>query len=168
MNKKATFAMALLIAGSVTALFSCSKSKDTNTDQLASLGTATVKGPVYAELVDTVGAAPQQAAPAGTVVHAWVDTRDLVLNPTSGEYAKKYYTATVGADGFYSFTIDVSKNRNATVHIEAESFMYDVTVKKMVGTTMTVTKETRPFTAASVPPVTVYSGFTAMQPIHYN
>jgi hypothetical protein len=104
---------------SVIALFAaCKKKEDNNTNQLSSLTTATINGKVFATTVDTPGAAAVQYAPVGTVVNAWVDTKDFVVyTDPSAPYAKKYYTTTVDASGSYKLTVDVSKYKPATIHI---------------------------------------------------
>jgi hypothetical protein len=99
-----------------------------------------------------------QKAPAGTVINAWVDTRDFVLNAGGGTYAKKYYSATVGSDGFYSLVVDVSKHQPAAVHIEGQQFAYDVVVKKMISGTLKVTTERRVLSSVPVPTVSAHSG----------
>lgn len=108
-------------------LYSCSKSKDTNTDQLASLGKATITGRVSAKTVDTIGAAAQQYCPSGTVIMGWIDTKDYVLtNDTTPGPAKRYFTATTDANGFYTLTVDVSMYKSAVVHLEPNDFEYNV------------------------------------------
>lgn len=130
MIKKNVPVLSVALLAAVTALVSCSKNKYKNTDQLASLGTATISGKAYAKTVDTVGAKVVQYAPSGTVIKAYVDGRDLVLGDTTGLlFGKRYFTGTVDANGKYSITFDVSKYKNATIHIAPETFSYDVVIK---------------------------------------
>jgi hypothetical protein len=152
---------------SAIALFTaCHKDDNNNTDQLASLGKATVKGKVFAQLVDTVGAAAHQTAPSGTQIQAWIDTRDLVIGAVPGAaYAKRFYTATVDASGNYSITVDVSKNQTATVHIEPQSFEYNV-VKKIFPDSVYTEREV--FYPMTMPAVSVNNGSNQVQDIFYN
>ena len=122
-------AKAIAMCGAIAILASCSKKKE-NTDQLATLGSATISGKVLAKTVDTVGAAATQYAPAGTVINAWIDTKDLVVMENgTASYARRNYTTTTDANGNYSLKIDVSKYKAATVTIVPADFEYDVTVK---------------------------------------
>ena len=132
MKKNIILFGALSLVASVTFLDSCKKKTYTNTDQLATLSNATVTGYAFARLVDTIGAADSQYAPNGTVITAWIDSRDLLAYAdntdsiyTQAPYARKYYTGSVGANGKYNITVDVSLYRNATVHIEPQSFSYN-------------------------------------------
>lgn len=150
---------------SALTLFTACKKEDSNTDQLASLGKSTIKGKVFAQLVDTVGAADVQYAPSGTMIQAWIDTRDLTVVSSSMPYAKRFYTATVDASGNYSFSIDVSKNQSATVHIEPISFEADV-VKQTFSDS--VYKERHVFYPSASPIKTVNNGSTNIIDLDYN
>ena len=135
MNKKIT----LLTFAAIVALFmsvtSCKKAKS-NMDQLATLGKATVTGKVWAPLVDTFGTPGLQNAPSGTTISAWVDTRDLIVNPDgTASYAKRYYTAAVDGSGNYTLTVDVSQYQPATIHIMPAQFVYNQVVDGTTGTT---------------------------------
>jgi len=96
---------------------------------------ATVTGYVYADLDLTE--AGFEYAPSGTKIMAWVDTEELFVNPNPAlTYPKKFYEATVGADGKYSLSIEVGNNP-VTVNIEPGDFWFnqqvtidDVEVKK--------------------------------------
>jgi hypothetical protein len=129
MKKNIILFGALSLVASVTILDSCKKKTYTNTDQLATLSNATVTGYAFARLVDTIGAADSQYAPSGTVITAWIDSKDLLAYTDSTTpvtpYARKYYTGSVGANGKYNITVDVSLYRNATVHIEPQAFSYN-------------------------------------------
>jgi F0F1-type ATP synthase membrane subunit a len=128
--KNSSLIKAAVVLSSFSFLYSCSKSKDTNTDQLASLGKATITGRVAAKTVDTIGAATQQYAPSGTVIMAWIDTKDYVLgNDTTPGTAKRYFTATTDANGFYTLSVDVSLHKSAVVHILPNDFEYNVLYK---------------------------------------
>ncbi|GAA4470428.1 hypothetical protein GCM10023093_31700 [Nemorincola caseinilytica] len=130
MIKKNVPVMSIALAATITALVSCSKNKYKNTDQLASLGKATVSGKAYARTVDTSGAAVIQYAPSGTVIKAWIDGRDLVIGDSTGLlFGKRYFTGTVDGSGKYSISIDVSKYRSGLVHIAPVTFEHDVIIK---------------------------------------
>lgn len=130
MIKKNVPIMSTAFIATIVALASCSKNKYTNTDQLASLGSATISGKAYAKLVDTVGAAAVQYAPSGTVIKAWIDSKDLVIGDATGlMFAKRYFSGTVDGSGKYSINIDLSKYKPGTVHIAPENFEYDVVIK---------------------------------------
>lgn len=133
MKKQIILSVALLAASSAVFL-SCKKNKDTNSGQLSELGKATVSGRADGNIIDTIGATGLESVPAGTVVRAWIDTKDLVLNSNSSQqYAKKYYSGTVDANGNYSITVDVSKNRSATLHIEPGNFECSVMKNMYIG-----------------------------------
>ncbi len=122
-------AKAIAVCGAIAIFASCSKKKD-NTDQLATLGSATISGKATARLADTAGAATVQFAPAGTVINAWIDTKDLVVTDNGAmNYARRYYTTTTDANGNYSLKIDVSKYKSASVTLVPVDFEYDVVVK---------------------------------------
>lgn len=110
---------ALLVAAS--ALSSCSKSKYENTDQLAALGKATITGKAYAQLDATN--TTMEMVPAGTVIKAWINSKDLVVGDTTGlQFYKKYYETTVGASGKFSLTVDVSKYDSVWVTLDPQDF----------------------------------------------
>ena len=117
---------ALLLTASASFLGSCKKKKYNNTDQLATLSSATVSGCIFARLVDTAGAADSQYVPSGTVITAWIDSKELLYyTDNEAPYARRYYTGSVGANGKYSIIVDVSLYRNANVHIEPQAFSFD-------------------------------------------
>jgi hypothetical protein len=126
MKKTIIILSAIALSISVTSLFSCRK-KYTNTNQLATLGRATISGNVFARLADTVGAADTQYAPVNTMIGAWIDTREFLYYSSSSPtpYAIKYYTAKVDDNGQYRFNLDVSKYQGAIVHIMPVKFTYD-------------------------------------------
>lgn len=147
----------------------CKKNNDSNnTDQLADLGKATITGRVYARLVDTIGANGAQVAPANTVITAWIDTRDLVVNPTGGAYAKRYYTASVDSSGNYKLVVDVSKNQPATVTILPQQFQYNQ-VRQTNGIIHpdSIYKAQKTYSPGFTSPVSAYNGLTAIQDISY-
>ncbi len=126
MKGKIILLSALLLATSATFLFSCKKKSYTNSPQLTTLSSATISGHVYARLADTVGASSTQKAPTTTIIKAWIDTKDLLYyTDTAAAYARKYYTSSVGADGKYSFTVDVSQYKTGILHIEPVEFYYN-------------------------------------------
>lgn len=152
MKSKTTLTKSFAVLACAAVLASCAKRKDNNVNQLSSLGTATLNGKVTARLVDTAGAAATQYVPAGKVIGAWVDTRDYVVNADpSGSYARKYYTTTTDANGNYTFAIEVSPYKSATVHIIPSDFEANVlklhTSGPDAGTTYT---ERKVFRAAPV------------------
>lgn len=169
LKKTFLFATAVL---AVTSLFTSCKKKDdsNNTDQLATLGKATITGHVYARLVDTIGASGTQVAPTNTMISAWVDTRDFVLNPAANtNYPKRYYTATVDANGNYKLVVDVSKYQAANVTIAPQQFSYAQT-KNTIGvvhrdSVYTVQKVYDPNPAQMIVPV--YNDLTAIRDISY-
>lgn len=127
----------LLVLSSAALLQSCTKRENNSVDQLANLGKGTISGKVSALLVDTAGAARTQYVGAGRIIHAWVDTRELVLSPAAGAvYARKYYTTTTDANGVYSFSIEVSPYRPVMVNIQPSEFEADVTKKYTSGPDM--------------------------------
>ncbi len=161
---------AILAISSVSVLFSCTKSKDNNTDQLASLGTATITGRVTARTVDTVGADNNQIVPSGIVVNAWIDTRDYVLNDMSGTtYAKRYFSTTTNESGSYILTVDVSKYKSATIHIEPAPFEKDVLKKYTSGANFgEIYYERKVFNSSTVPNMTINSNDKLIKDISYN
>jgi hypothetical protein len=152
----------------ITSLYSCTKSKDNNSDQLATLGKATITGSITAKLVDTVGATNQQAVKAGIVIQAWIDTKDYVLNPLTGgtTYAKKYFSTTTNADGFYFINVDVSKYQPATVHIEASDFEAGV-LKKDASNPPELYTERHVFKSGPISDIVVNDGQTVITDIRY-
>lgn len=146
--KYSSLIRAAVVLSSFSFLYSCSKSKDTNTDQLASLGKATITGRISARIVDTVGADAEQYGPSGTVIMAWIDTKDLVIgSDPNAATAKRYFTATTDANGFYTLTVDVSMYRSATVHIEPNDFEYKVLHKNTLLSTPVYYTERQVFTS---------------------
>lgn len=131
-NRNRVFGTAIALS-SLSLLFSCTKSKDSNTDQLASLGKASITGVVIAKTVDTVGAITTQAAPGGVVINAWIDTKDYVLGASSGNYARRYFSTTTNDAGFFSLDVDVSMYKPATLHIEPAQFEKNVLKKYTSG-----------------------------------
>lgn len=111
----------LALFATVVALSSCSKNKYTNTDQLASLGKATITGKAYAQLDATN--TTMEVVPAGTVIKAWVNSKDLVIGDTTGlQFHKKYYETAVGAAGKFTLTVDVSKYDSVWVTVSPQDF----------------------------------------------
>lgn len=111
----------LALFATIAVFSSCSKNKYTNTDQLASLGKATITGKAYAQLDATN--TTMEMAPAGTVIKAWVNSKDLVIGDTTGlQFYKKYYETTVGASGKFSLTVDVSKYDSVWVTLDPQDF----------------------------------------------
>ncbi len=163
MSKKITLFTITAIAALFMFATSCKKASN-NTDQLATLAKATISGKVYAQLADTIGSG-MQAAPAGTTIAAWIDTRDLVVNPDfSATYAKRYYTAQVDASGNYTLTVDVSRYQPATVHIMPAQFTYNQVV---YGTGGTITTERKIYYGVDAD-VTVINGGASYEDLMYN
>ena len=134
--KKTNILTTTAVLSAMALTVSCSKSKDTNTDQTASLTKATITGRITAKTVDTAGAAAMQYAPAGTIIQAWVDTKDYVLGNTDTNtvYAKKYFTATSDANGYFTLDISVSSYNPAQVHIVPSDFEFNVLKKNNLTT----------------------------------
>ncbi|MBL7875110.1 MAG: hypothetical protein JNL53_05570 [Cyclobacteriaceae bacterium] len=112
-----TFIFALIITA-------CQNENSVNprpTDQIVS--TVNIKGRVKAELNTTN--AVLENAPAGLKIVAEVNTRDLVLNPTGGNYPTKYFEATVDANGEYTIGVDVGPYGN-NVKLYFPDFRADV------------------------------------------
>ncbi len=153
MKKNIILFGALSLVASVSFFSSCKKKTYTNTDQLATLSNATVTGYAFARLVDTIGAADSQYAPSGTVITAWIDSKQFLAYmdsmPAGTTYARKYYTGTVGANGKYNITVDVSLYRNAIVHIEPQAFTYNQ-VRKSTTAPFGVTTVTKKYAIDSV------------------
>ena len=170
MKSKTTLTKSLAVLTCAALLASCAKRKDNNVNQLSSLGTATVTGRVTARLVDTVGAAATQYASAGKVIGAWVDTRDYVVNADpSATYARKYYTTTTDANGYYNFSIEVSPYKPATVHIIPSDFEADVVKKYIMGPDVgTVYTERKVFHADPVGDRTLSKDQKAIADINFN
>jgi hypothetical protein len=110
------------------------------TDQIVS--TVNIKGKVKAELNNTN--AVLENAPTGLKIVAEVNTRDLVLNPTAGNYPAKYFEGTVDANGEYTIGVDVGPYGN-NVKIYFPDFRADVSTAStpvstvFTGSTRTVT-----------------------------
>lgn len=170
MKKNTTLTKSLVVLASAALLTSCAKRKDNSVDQTASLGKATISGKVTARLVDTLGAAAVQYAPAGKVINAWVDTRDYVVDATSsGAYGRKYYTTTTDANGSYSFSIDVSSYKPAIVNIVPSDFEADVVKKYVSGPDAgKVYTERRVFRPASVFGRELSKDQTVIVDVNYN
>jgi len=66
---------------------------------------------------------------ANVVVTAVVSTKDLVINPSSSNYADKVYTATTDASGMYSITVDANQ-KVVNVTLKAQDFYKDYTDKR--------------------------------------
>lgn len=158
----------ILAAAFIAALGACKKTEN-NSGQSATLGKATISGTVAALLVDTVGASNSQVAPANTVIHAWIDTKDFVVNPANSiTYAQKYYTTKVDANGKYTLTVDVSQYQEATVHIVPQSFIYDQ-VRNTRGVIVrdSIYTVSKTYNAPSST-VTVFNDLSTTQGINYN
>jgi hypothetical protein len=120
MIKHSTLLKTLLMGSSLFFLYSCSKAKNNNVDQLATLGHATVSGKVTARIIDTVGAASSQHPVSGTVLTAYIDSRQLLLvSDNSATYLPRHFSTTVDGSGNYSFTFDVSPYQPAVVNIDS-------------------------------------------------
>jgi hypothetical protein len=170
MKSTTTVTKSLAVLACAALLASCAKRKDNTVDQTAKMGKATITGRVTARLVDTVGAASSQNAPAGTVINAWIDTRDLVLNPDpTATYANKYYTTTTDANGYYSFTIEVSPYKAANVHMLPSDFEANVLKKYTTGANAgTLYNERHVFHAQPVGDHVGSDGQTSIVDITYN
>ena len=161
--KKITLMTIVALVAIFMTVSSCKKASN-NTDQLATLGKATITGKVWAQLVDTFGTPGMQAAPSGTTIAAWIDTRDLIVNPDGGAtYAKKYYTATVDGSGNYTLNVDVSMYQSATVHIMPAQFTYNQVVNGSTG----VTTSRKIYTGITAD-VTVINNGTSIEDLMYN
>ena len=88
------------------ALTSCDKEEE---QEAVPMPKAKLTGFVWADL--DLNEAGLEYAPSGTKILVWVDTEQLFINPNPGiTYPKKYYEATVGADGKYSVDIEVGND----------------------------------------------------------
>lgn len=119
------------------ALSSCKNENSVNprpTDQIISK--ATISGLVRAEL-NNLTPAPAGPTPFSNAeiiptttpvkVIAEIASEDLILNPSPGvTYAKKYYEATVGADGSYTVEIEVGVKGSINVKLFYSDFRSDV------------------------------------------
>ncbi|MBX2905999.1 MAG: hypothetical protein KF744_08180 [Taibaiella sp.] len=170
MKSKTTVTKSLAVLACAALLASCAKRKDNTVDQTASLTTATITGKVSARLVDTAGAAATQYVSGGVVVNAWVDTRDYVLNAdTNKPYARKYYTATTDANGYYNFAIDVSPYKAATVHLEPSDFEANVLKVYTSGTEIGTTYNMRHvFKPETIGGISLNKGQSRIIDINYN
>ena len=165
MKRTTTILTAILLTASFTFFCSCKKSYK-NTDQLATLGSTTISGTVYAILADTIGATGNQYAPAGTVINAWIDSREFLFYTDSiAPYARKYYTATVDANGKYFLTVDVSLYQGAIVNIEPAGFKYNQ-VRKETSAPYAVYTVTKTYTSIAFP-VGVVHDSSSVQDIMY-
>jgi hypothetical protein len=121
------FLMAALVATSFT--FGCKK--DT-TNVVPSNGSATISGIVKYDFNIVNDTTPQgaflttyDALPAGLVITAEIDTKNLVLNPVFGTtYPKKEYRSTINLDGTYSITVDAN-SVSVPVKITVAQFRHD-------------------------------------------
>lgn len=167
--KKTNILTTAAVLSSMALIVSCSKSKDTNTDQTASLTKATITGRITAKTVDTLGAAAMQYAPAGTIIQAWVDTKDYVLGHTDTNtvYAKKYFTATSDANGYYTLDIMVSPYNPAEVHFVPSYFEYNVLKKNTMVTPATLYTDRHVFYGSSSTQ-TVHAGQKLINDINFN
>jgi hypothetical protein len=87
---------------------------------------ATVTGYAYADL--NLNLPGFEIAPEGTVIHAMINTAQLVANPNpSINYPNKFYQATVGDDGKFTFSIDVGNNP-VPVYVFADNFWYNTQI----------------------------------------
>lgn len=170
MKSKTIFTKSLLALSCAALLASCAKRKDNTVDQAASLSKATISGRVSARLVDTIGAVTPQYVGAGTVISAWVDTRDYVLNSDTGtEYARKYFTGTTDANGYYHLDIEVSSTKAAKVHIIPSDFEASVLKLNYTGPAAGTTYTQRHvFTADPVADKTLNKGQSLIVDINYN
>jgi hypothetical protein len=132
--KKLVYASIAVVA---IAISSCSNENSVNprpVDQVISK--ATVTGIVRAELNNTIPSpslggsfANAEFIPAllAPKVVASINTRDLVLSPASGvTYARKFFEATVGADGSYSFEVEIGPKGSIDVELTYSNFRSDV------------------------------------------
>ncbi|MBX2943456.1 MAG: hypothetical protein KF860_14035 [Cyclobacteriaceae bacterium] len=94
----------VLVMSLASALIFSGCDNENTVNPTVTLGSATITGTVYAELDNNN--AVSEKAPSGAKVYVIVDTKDFVLNPTGGTYAKKYYEGTVDASGKYSIVIE--------------------------------------------------------------
>ncbi len=147
--KKTNILTTAAVLSAMALIVSSSKGRGVNTGQTASLTKATITGRITAKTVDTLGAAAMQYAPAGTVIQAWVDTKDYVLGHTDTNtvYAKKYFTATSDANGYYTLDIMVSSYNPAQVHIVPSDFEYNVLKKNNMVTPATLYTDRKVFHA---------------------
>jgi hypothetical protein len=139
--KKSFFKNTLLLALPIAICFSaCSDEKESKYEP-AAVGQTKIYGRVSADLVLNNGV--METAPAGTKITAWIDGKQLVLNPVYGvTYPKKFYSATVDANGNYVLTVDAA-NTPVQVNIDPTTFEYNLTLEngtqKMVNYTTTGT-----------------------------
>ncbi|MFZ6010653.1 MAG: hypothetical protein ACOYXT_09920 [Bacteroidota bacterium] len=124
------------------------------------LGKATITGTVYAELDETDIGGVLEKVPAGTKIVAVINTKDLVINPTNGNYAKKYYETTVDANGKYSIQVDAG-NKELVVAVIPADFTFDV------KTGASTTEKTNFYGSNADDNVTVYKNGTFILDLYY-
>ncbi len=131
------FSLLIVVAFALT---SCDKEEE---QEAVPMPKAKLTGFVWADL--DLNEAGLEYAPSGTKILVWVDTEDLFIDPNAViTYPRKYYEATVGADGKYSIDIEVGNNP-VTAVIAPGDFWYD----QLINPTDTETKR------YSMAPVTV-------------
>jgi len=132
----------LTIGVLATAMIACKKK--TTENPVPGIGTATIKGYVKETTSEKVvnGTTVTNTfvyAPAKNVtVMAWIDSKDLVINPSSSTYAKKVFTATTDANGMYEIKVDANL-KAVNVTVQPQPFYKDFTGKngKTVSGTFT-------------------------------
>jgi hypothetical protein len=149
--------------------------KEEEEEETSTMGSAVVKGIVTANLDltnDTTATGTFQTQwehPAGTKLIGWIDTKQLITNPKSGaNYEKRYYEATVGADGSYSFTVDVNNN-SVDLNISRVNFEHNTKKWKNINNKAdgTIT-EREIYKMNEDKVVTVTRGATKIEDIRFN
>lgn len=128
------------------------------------LGSATIQGFVTAQLDEE---SVEKEPAAGIQIVATVNTADLVTSPVGGvAYATKYYYATTGSDGAYSFNIEVPTGKSVNVSISTTDFREDVRFFN-AGVGEYETEERLFLGQANKAIVSVYNGGTFIRDIAY-
>lgn len=137
----------ILVAIATVCLFStvsCEK-ETSNTPSVIGKATITGKALVNLNYINDVPSTTYDKVAAGTKIYAKINSKDLVLNPTNGNYADIIYTTTVDASGNYSFTIDANtKPVNVSIYSDdfRENLVVDATTTKSTIFTLDSYSET--------------------------
>ncbi|MFB6306620.1 MAG: hypothetical protein ABEH43_06480 [Flavobacteriales bacterium] len=128
-RKKTTKVLAsLMLGGLFTAVITLNSgcSADSGGEELE-LSTATIKGKVNVDYDKTNSETNEDDPPDGTLVTAWINTRDLVHSPTPGKkYKKKYFTTEIKNGKFELDDVEVN-NKEVDVTLEFDHFYEDQT-----------------------------------------
>jgi hypothetical protein len=153
--KKVSFYVMLVMAGAILAT-GCKKEDDvtpTPNDP------AIIKGVAFAELDLTKPGL--EMVPAGTVITALIDPRDLMVDPDSTLVTDNMkVTTTVGTGGAYELSLR-ALNSSTPVQVIADDFAYNQ-IQDSLGTTVRKVYQANSFTT------NVVSGTTTIIDITYN